>query len=196
MNLYDTIQYTVLSPGGENVCNFIPGTLSCSCRSNQSVINKVLQNNRTMNKGDVSFSFSGLDAIFVLFLFLCSSSRIQSFLLDRLANQQVQCWYANHLLTFKMAQSSHLEGQKSSLPKYETQQINKNKTERTASLSICGEKNTHNRAPGRLASFSSFFIHRSMSPWLPDVKRHNSRANEEALLCRVTPGAAWKRQVC
>lgn len=125
MNLYDTIQYTVLSPGGENVCNFIPGTLSCSCRINQSVINKVLQNNRPMNKGDVSFSFSGLDAIFVLFLFLCSSSRIQSFLLDRLANQQVQCWYANHLLTFKMAQSSHLEGQKSSLPKYETQQINK-----------------------------------------------------------------------
>lgn len=104
MTQYNTI---VLSPGGENVCNFIPGTLSCSCRSNQSVINKVLQNNRTLNKRDASFNFSGLDAIFVLFL--CSSSRIQSFLLDRLTNQQVQCWYANHLWTFKMAQSSHLE---------------------------------------------------------------------------------------
>lgn len=126
MNLYDTIQYTVLSPGGESVCNFIPGTLSCSCRSNQSVINKVFQSNRTVNKRDVSFSFSGLDAIFVPFLFLCSSERVQSFLLDRLTNQQVQCWYANHLWTFKMAQSSHLERQKkSSLAKYETQQINK-----------------------------------------------------------------------
>lgn len=191
MNLYDTIQYTVLSPGGESVCNFIPGTLSCSCRSNQSVINKVLQNNRTVNKRDVSFSFSGLDAVFVPFLFLCSSERVQSFLLDRLTNQQVQCWYAKHLWTFKMAQSSHLERQKKSfLPKYETPTNKQTRQKELLRWASAGKKN---RAPGRLASFSSLFIHQSTSPWLPGVKRHNSRANEEALLCRVTPGAAWKR---
>lgn len=56
-----------------------------------------------------------------------------------------------------------------------------------------GKKNTHNRNPGRLASLPFLFVHQSTSPWLPGIKQHNSRANEEGLLCRVTPGAAWKR---
>lgn len=146
-----------------------------------------------MNKRDVSFSFSGLDAICVPFLFLCSSERIQSFLLDRLTKQQVQCWYANHLWTFKMAQSKKKRQKKVLCQDMKPQQINKQDRKNCFVEHLGEKKNTHNRAPGRLASFSSLFIHQSASPWLPGVKRHNSRANEEPLLCRVTPGAAWKR---
>lgn len=58
---------------------------------------------------------------------------------------------------------------------------------RVASRNICS------KTPSRLASIPSPFIRQLTSPWLPDIKQHNSRAKGEAPLCRVEPGAAWRR---